>query len=121
GLAVLLRRHDLVLATGAIAREQDLVDLATLRRRAGLPGAPLERAHHATLDHALEAFHAERLGAQDGHALVAPGARSADQLVVRGTEPLAVQVVDRAESVEDHAAGGDPSLGGDGEDLVDPG
>ena len=109
-LAVLLRGDDLVLAAAAEAGQAELIDLTALGRGTGLPRATLEGAHDAAFDDAFEAVHAERLGAQDRHPLVAPRPRRADQLVVRGTQALAVQVVHGAEAVEDHAAGGDAAL-----------
>src|SRR5207253_2745979 len=59
GFSVFLGGHDLALAPVPKAGQPHLIDLAPLRRRAGLPRAPLERAHHAALDHRLEAVHTE--------------------------------------------------------------
>ena len=109
-----------MLAPAAVACEDQLVDLAPLGRRARLTRPSLERAHHAPLDDALQAVHAERLGAEQGHALVAPRAGSAYQLVVGGAKTLTVQVVYSAESIQNHAPRGDAALRRDGQHLMDP-
>ena len=118
-LAVLLRRDDLGLAPDAETGEDQLVDLAALGRWPGLAGAPLEGAHDGALDDSFERVHAERLDPHDGEPLVAPGARGADELVVGRAKALPVQVVERAEPVQDHATRGHLALRRDGQDLVD--
>src|ERR1700674_1138845 len=81
-LAVLLGRDDLVLPSGAEAHEHDLIDLPPFRCGSSLPRAALEGAHDATFDDRLQAIQAQRLATQDGHSLVAPGPRRADELVM---------------------------------------
>src|SRR5438094_5374150 len=60
-----------------------------------------------------------RAGAHTEQQVVAAGARRAHELVVGGPEPLAIEVVQRAEPVEDHAPRLDLALGGDRQHLVD--
>ena len=98
-LAVFLCGHHLALASAAKADERHLVDLAPLGSGPGLPRAALERAHHAALDHRLEAVHAQGLAAKDGHALVAPSPGGAHELVMGGAQTLPVKVVHGAKPV----------------------
>ena len=119
-LAVLLRRDDLTLASDPEAGQHELFDLTSFRLRPRLSRAPFELAHHAAFDHGFQGVHAQgRLGTDQPDALVAVRSRGADQLMVGRPQPLAVQVVNGSDSVQDHATGSRLAVRGNRQHLVD--
>ena len=118
--AGLLRSGDLMVSALPESREQELIDLTALRLSAGLPGAALEGAHHASFDHPRKAFEAKGFGANQRQPAVSVGPRGSDQLMMRGAQALAVEVADRAEAVEDGAPRCDAPVRRDGQHLMDP-